>query len=293
MSAPAAASGNTAAATAGTPGLATQLRRFVRREPSFALGLVLFGLILLIAAFPQLFTAKSPTAIDTGSALRAPGAEHWFGTDEVGRDIFARTIHGTRVTLSIVAGSMLISALVGGFFGLIAGFAGRATDMIAGRAVDVILSFPPIVLGVVISGVLGPSITNLVIALSVVYIPVFFRIARSGAISESGRTYVEAARSVGLTERAILFGHVMRNVLPLILVQYMILFPLVLQIQAALGFLGLGVQPPTPDWGAILEQGKNYILFAPWISLFPGLFILVAALAVTLIGRGLQKRMDR
>jgi ABC-type dipeptide/oligopeptide/nickel transport system permease subunit len=273
--------------------LPNEILRFMRREPSFALGLGLMILILLVALFPQLFTSRSPTAIDTTLALRPPGAAHWFGTDDVGRDIFARTIHGTRITLSIVAGSMLISAVVGGVLGLISGFAGRWVDMAAGRAIDVVLSFPPIVLGVVISGVLGPSITNLVIALSVVYIPVFFRIARSGAISETGRTYVEAARSVGLTERAILFNHILRNVLPLILLQYMILFPLVLQIQAALGFLGLGVQPPTPDWGAILEQGKNYILFAPWISAFPGLFILISALAVTLIGRGIQKRMER
>lgn len=266
--------------------------RFVRREPSFAIGLVLTGFILLIALFPTLFADKSPTAINTAQSLQPPGAAHWFGTDEVGRDIYARSIHGTRVTLSIVAGAMLISAVIGGFFGLISGYVGRLTDLVAGRAIDVVLSFPPIILGVVISGVLGPSITNLVIALSIVYVPTFFRIARSGAISEASRTYVEAARSVGLTGRAILFRHIMRNVMPLILLQYMILFPLVLQIQAALGFLGLGVQPPTPDWGSILEQGKDYILFAPWISLFPGLFIMTSALAVTLIGRSIQKRMD-
>lgn len=266
--------------------------RFVRREPSFAIGLALTGFILLIALFPTFFADKSPTAINTAQSLQPPGAAHWFGTDDVGRDIYARSIHGTRVTLSIVAGAMLISAVIGGFFGLISGYVGRLTDMVAGRAIDVVLSFPPIILGVVISGVLGPSITNLVIALSIVYVPSFFRIARSGAISESSRTYVEAARSVGLTGRAILFHHIMRNVMPLILLQYMILFPLVLQIQAALGFLGLGVQPPTPDWGSILEQGKDYVLFAPWISLFPGLFIMTSALAVTLIGRGIQKRMD-
>jgi peptide/nickel transport system permease protein len=272
--------------------LGRKVARFVRREPAFAVGLMLTAVILLVAIFPTLFTDKSPTAIDTTVSLQPPGVEHWFGTDDVGRDIYARTIHGTRITLSIVAGAMVISAVIGGLFGLIAGYAGRWSDMIAGRGVDVILSFPPIVLGVVISGVLGPSITNLVIALSIVYMPVFFRIARSGAISETSRTYVEAARSVGLTGRAILFRHITRNVIPLIMMQYMILFPLVLQIQAALGFLGLGVQPPTPDWGSILEQGKDYIMFAPWISLFPGLFIMVSALAVTLIGRGIQTRMD-
>jgi len=270
-----------------------RIGRFVREETDFAIGLSLTALILVVALFPWLFTSISPTAIDTTAALLPPSTENWFGTDELGRDIFSRCIHGTRITLSIVAGSMVISALIGGFFGIVAGYVGRLTDMTLGRTVDVILAVPPIILGVVIAGILGPSIRNLVIALSIVYIPVFFRIARSGAISEKARTYVEAARSVGLSDRAILLRHILRNVMPLILLQYMILFPLVLQIQAALGFLGLGVQPPTPDWGSILEEGKDYILFAPWISVFPGLFIMFSALAVTLIGRGIQKRADR
>lgn len=282
-----------AAKTGGSRGRARRAARFTRREPAFAIGLVLTALILSIALFPGLYSRVSPTDIDTTASLMPPSAAHWFGTDELGRDIYSRSIHGTRVTLSIVAGSMLISALIGGFLGVVSGFAGRLTDMVFGRTIDVVLSFPPIILGVVISGVLGPSITNLVLALSIVYTPSFFRIARSGAITESSRTYVEAARSVGLPGRAILFRHILPNVMPLILLQYMILFPLVLQIQAALGFLGLGVQPPTPDWGAILEEGKDYILFAPWISLFPGLFIMVSALSVTLIGRSVQKRMTR
>jgi peptide/nickel transport system permease protein len=224
--------------------------------------------------------------------MQPPSAEHWFGTDETGRDIYARTLYGTRVTLSVVAGSLLISAALGGLLGLAAGFFGAWIDMVLARLVDVVLSFPPIILGVVITGVLGPGLQNLVLALSIVYLPVFFRIARSGAVSEANRTYVEAARSIGVSESAIVLRHVLPNVLPLVLLQYMILFPLALQIEAALGFLGLGIQPPTPDWGAILEQGKNYILFAPWMSIFPGLFILVTALGVILLGRGLQGSLD-
>jgi peptide/nickel transport system permease protein len=143
-----------------------------------------------------------------------------------------------------------------------------------------------------VTGILGPKTVNLVLALVIVYVPVFFRVARSGAITEAALTYVEAARSIGVSEPRILVHHVTRNVLPLILVQCMILFPLVLQIQAALGFLGLGVQPPTPDWGAILQQGKDYILFAPWMSAFPGLAILITALALMLVGRGVQRQLD-
>jgi ABC-type dipeptide/oligopeptide/nickel transport system permease subunit len=263
-----------------------------RREPGLLLGLVLLGAIALIALFPSLFAHGSPYTIDTIAALQPPSAAHWFGTDDTGRDLFARVIHGTRVTLAICGGSLLLSAAIGGGLGLLSGFAGGWADQALGRFVDVLLSFPPIILGVIITGVLGSAVPNLILALSIVYMPVFFRIARAGALGEKEKTYVEAARSVGLGAGTILRRHVTRNVMPLILMQYIILFPLILQIEAALGFLGLGVQPPTPDWGAILEQGKDYILQAPWISIFPGLAILLAALALMLVGLALQKRID-
>jgi peptide/nickel transport system permease protein len=259
-----------------------------RRRPDLVIGGLVAAVFLFIALFPWVLTDLSPTDVDVAQALQPPSVAHWFGTDDVGRDVFARVIYGTRVTLSVVAGSLLISALLGGLAGLVAGYVGGWADMGAARAIDVVLSFPPIILGVVITGVLGTGITNLVLALSIVYLPVFFRIARAGAIAEGAKTYVEAARALGMPEGQILRRHVLRNVVPLVLLQYMILFPLALQIEAALGFLGLGIQPPMPDWGASLEQAKNYLLFAPWMSVFPGLFILVAALGVILLGRGLQ-----
>ena len=271
----------------------TPLRRELRREPGFVAGAGLIAALAVVALFPWLFTSASPLAVDIPNAMQPPSAAHWFGTDDVGRDLFARVVYGTRVTLSICAGSLLISALIGGIAGLISGYFGGWLDLVLGRLIDVMLSFPPIILGVIITGVLGPETENLILALSIVYLPVFFRIARAGAMSEAGQTYVEAARSIGVGEITILWRHVRRNVAPLILAQYIILFPLILQIQAALGFLGLGVQPPTPDWGAILEQGKDYILFAPWISIFPGLAVLITALALLLVGRSLQRRIDR
>ncbi len=267
--------------------------RMIRREPGLALGLLILACILIIALFPTLFTRTSPFDIDVGASMLPPSPSHWFGTDDVGRDLFARVIHGTRITLSICAGSLLVSALVGGIFGLASGYFSGWLDQVLGRLIDVLLSFPPIILGVIITGVLGPQTVNLILALSIVYMPVFFRIARAGALSEAGKTYVEAARSIGINEPTILRKHVARNVMPLMLTQYMILFPLILQIQAALGFLGLGVQPPAPDWGAILEQGKDFILFAPWMSVFPGLAVLLASLSLMLVGRALQKRVDQ
>jgi peptide/nickel transport system permease protein len=264
----------------------------VRRNPELAIGILLVALILLVVAHPGLFATHSPVDIEVARALQPPSATHWFGTDDVGRDVYARAIYGARVTLGTAALSLLASVLIGGMSGLVGGFAGRLTDLVAGRVADVMLSFPPIALGVVITGVLGPGIGNLMLALSIVYVPVFFRIARSGAMTEAQLTYVEAARALGVSEPAILVRHIARNVLPLILLQYTILFPLALQIEAALGFLGLGVQPPTPDWGAALNEGRNYLLVAPWMSIFPGLFILVSALSVILLGRGLQRIVD-
>lgn len=278
--------------TTTQPGGIALLQRF-RREPDLFIGIALMLFIGIIALIPELIAAQSPTAINVDQALEPPSLLHFFGTDDVGRDVFARVIYGTRVTLSICAGALVISAIIGGGLGLISGFTGGRGDLVLGRIIDVILSFPPVILGIMVTGLLGPKTINLIFALAVVYMPVFFRIARSGAMSEAGQTYVEAARSIGLSESTILFRHVMRNVMPLILVQYVILFPLVLQIQAALGFLGLGVQPPTPDWGAILQQSKDYILLAPWMSAFPGVAILMTALALMLVGRALQRRLDR
>jgi peptide/nickel transport system permease protein len=275
------------------PGRLSQVVSRARRGPDLAFGLVLVAFVMLVMLFPGLFSAQSPLTIDVNNAMQAPSALHPFGTDDVGRDVLARVVHGARITLSICASALIAAALIGGGFGLISGFVGGRIDMLLGRLIDVILSFPPIILGVMVTGILGPKTLNLVFALTVVYVPVFFRIARSGAMAEAGLTYVEAARSIGLSEPWILFHHVTRNVLPLILVQCMVLFPLVLQIQSALGFLGLGVQPPTPDWGAILQQGKDYILLAPWMSAFPGLAILFTALSLMLVGRGLQRRMDQ
>ncbi|WP_019016535.1 ABC transporter permease [Elioraea tepidiphila] len=262
-----------------------------RLTPGLALSLLLLAAFAVLIVAPGLVAVQSPYDVDPSRALQAPSAQHLFGTDDVGRDVFARIIHGTRVTLGLVAGSLLLSALIGGGLGVVAGYAGGWFDLAAGRFADMILTFPPIIAGVVITGVLGQGATNLVLALAVVYLPTFFRIARSGALSEAARTYVEAARALGFPEWNILLRQVLPNVLPLVVLQYVILFPLALQIQAALGFLGLGVAPPTPDWGATLEQGKNFILVAWWLSLWPGLFLLASAVAVTVLGRALRDRL--
>ena len=271
--------------------LAATWRSALTASPMQALCALLFAVFVVLILVPDWIAAQSPLTVDPSRALQPPSSRHWFGTDDVGRDLFARVIHATRVTLGLVAGALLLAAVIGSVLGLLAGYLGGAVDLVAGRLVDVILTFPPIIAGVVITGILGPGAGNLVLALAIVYLPMFFRIARSGALAEGQRTYVEAARALGFGEFSILVRQVTPNVLPLVLLQYVVLFPLALQIEAALGFLGLGVAPPTPDWGAILEQGKNFILVAWWISLWPGLFLLASAFAVMVLGRVLQQRL--
>jgi len=268
-----------------------KLERVVR-QPGTAIGIVITLLLAAIVIAPALFTRISPNTFDVNSALAPPSAAHWFGTDDVGRDIYARVIYGTRVTLSIVLAAMILSAVIGGVVGMVSGFLGKSVDMLSSRVVDVVLSFPPFILGVMVTGILGPNTRNLILALVVIYVPTFFRIGRSGAMTEASKVYIEAARSLGYPQTRILRRHVARNVLPSLLAQYMVVFPLALQIQAALSFLGLGVQPPTADWGNTLQEGQNYLLVAPWMSVFPGLGILIAAFGTILLGRAAQREVD-
>lgn len=268
------------------------VQRILEASASRVLSLLVFTALALLIIAPEFIASQSPLSVDPGRALRPSSAQHWFGTDDVGRDLFARVVHATRITLGLVAGALLVSALAGAALGLISGFVGGVIDQTLARLIDVILTFPPIIAGVVITGILGPGADHLVLALAIVYMPMFFRIARSGAMAEGARTYVEASRALGFSEVSILLRQVTPNVLPLVLMQYVILFPLALQIEAALGFLGLGVAPPTPDWGAILEQGKNFIMVAWWISLWPGLFLLASSFAVMVLGRSLRERID-
>ena len=263
----------------------------MRRAPSFQLVLaaILVAALLLAALAPSLI-AGSPDAVDVTRRLAPPSAAFPFGTDETGRDVFARVVHGTRTTLGVVGSALALAALTGGLLGMIAGFTRGVPDLAVSRLADAVLAFPPIVLGVVIAGTLGAGIPTLVLGLALIYAPAFFRVARAAALTEAGLAYVEAARVLGHSETATLFRHVARNVVPTVALQAVILFPLALQISAALGFLGLGVQPPTPDWGASLQESRNYVTTAPWLAIFPGLALLLASLAASLLGRVLSAR---
>jgi len=262
-----------------------------RDRVEFGIGLALAGILLVIALVPGLF-AGSPHEVDVTRRLVAPSSAFWFGTDETGRDVYARVLHGTRTTLGIVGAAIALAAVIGGVLGAVAGFLGKVSDLALSRGADALLAFPPIILGVVLAATLGPGAGNLILALAVIYTPVFFRVARASALTEATRAYVEAARALGYGEWAVLVRHAARNIAPTVLLQCVIVFPLALQIQAALGFLGLGVSPPTPDWGSSLQESRNYLTAAPWLAIFPGLALLIAALATLLVGRALQRRVN-
>jgi peptide/nickel transport system permease protein len=260
-----------------------------RGRIELAIGVLLAAILLAVSLAPGLF-AGPPEAVEVTRRLESPSAQFWFGTDETGRDVYARVVHGAGTTLGIVGAAIAVAALLGGGLGAIAGYMGRVPDLALSRAADALLAFPPIILGVVLASTLGAGAGNLILALAIIYAPVFFRVARAAGLMESQRAYVEAARTLGHGEWAVLLRHVARNVAPVVVLQCVILFPLALQIQAALGFLGLGVPPPTADWGASLQESRNYLTVAPWLAIFPGLALLLAAVAASLLGRALQTR---
>lgn len=266
--------------------------RTIRKNRELLLGTILTGLLVIVLAAPGLWTPYGPNEIDTTKALQAPSAAHLMGTDELGRDVATRVLWGTRVTLGMVALALGIPAVLGMILGLVAGYFRGPTDAVLSRGVDVLLSFPSMITAVIITGILGPGIRNGVIALALVYIPMFFRVARGATMAEANQTYVEAARALGVRSASTVFRHVARNIVTPIVIQFTILFPAAIQIAAALGYLGLGVQPPVPEWGAILNQGKNYLFNAPWISIFPGMAIVYSAVALSTLGRGLRTALD-
>jgi peptide/nickel transport system permease protein len=247
--------------------------------------LVLLGLLAdRIAPYP-------PTAVDALAMFRPPGRAHWFGTDRFGRDLLSRVLFGVRISLGIAGAAIAMALAAGSALGLAAGL-GRGADQVLGRVMDVFFAFPPILLAIGIAAVLGAGPGTAVVAIAVVYAPLFFRVTRGSVLAESAEAYVEAAEALGLGRAAILLRHVLPNVLSPIVVQTAVCLSYGILIESALSYLGVGVQPPTPSWGTILNEGKEFLALAPWVSLFPGGFILLSVLAFNVIGDGLRDALD-
>lgn len=263
------------------------VKHFLKRNPLAVLGLVMLTVIILSCLFAPLLTNYLPTKISIKEKLAAPNSAHFFGTDQLGRDIFSRVLYGGRNTILIGFVVILISFTVGVSIGIFSGFMGGIIDNIIMRVVDGILSFPTLVLAITFAAVLGPNLQNAMIAVTITMIPQFARISRGLALGVKNLLFVEAARSVGASTWRILWAHILPNAISPLFVQASLNFGSTILQTASLGFLGLGAQPPMPEWGVDVSGASQYIRESPWVALAPGLAILITVLAFNLIGDAL------
>jgi peptide/nickel transport system permease protein len=271
------------------------LRRGLRANPLMALGAVLCLLVVVVALLAPVlapYPADAGSATHPFSVLRPPSALHWFGTDNVGRDILSRVIYGARVSPLVAVLVLVIACVIGIPLGVTAGYFGGWLDEAIMRVTDIFLAFPPLLLALAFAAVLPPSLTSLVIAISVTWWPWYTRLIRGQAASVAGRPYVESCRALGISAPRILLRHVLPNSVTPLIVQVSLDFGGVILTASALSFLGLGAQDPTPDWGLMVAEGQNYFTTAWWVVTFPGLAILVTAFAFTLLGDGLRDLLD-
>jgi len=248
--------------------------------------------MVLVAIFAPLITRHDPVLQELGNALLPPSAEHFFGTDEYGRDVYARVVYGSRISLRVGLISTGLACLVGIPLGLLAGYYVSWMDALIMRLVDVMLAFPGLLLALSIMTILGPSLSNAMIAAGIAILPDYIRVTRASSLSVKEMDYVVAARAVGASDWHIMLRHILPNVLlPLIVLTSLDIAGAIL-FATGLSFLGLGAQPPTPEWGAMLTSGRNLMREAWWLSVFPGLAIMVTILAMNLMGDGLRDALD-
>ena len=267
-----------------------QGRKLKSSKPvALIIGGTLFAVVLMMALFPGLFTKWDPYELDLMNMLQAPSAEHWFGTDNYGRDVFARVVYGARVDLTIGFLAMIVPFFVGSFIGLLAGYYGKWVDAVLMRIQDIMTAFPFIILVIAIVTILGANVSNLYIAIWLVGWRDYTKLVRSEVLVEMNSDYVQAARSLGYSNLRIMFRHILPNTINSAVVYAVSDVMLCMLLGASMSFLGLGVQPPTPEWGAIISEGRPYILNAWWICALPGLALAVTGTALSLLGEGLSR----
>ncbi|WP_280771281.1 ABC transporter permease [Salipaludibacillus daqingensis] len=255
-------------------------------------GIFIIIFFIIVALIAPLLTPYAFNTISAGDRLSSPSAAHWFGTDDLGRDIFTRIVYGARISLMVGFFAVTGALVFGTFLGIIAGFFGRWIDMLISRIFDIMLAFPSILLAIAIVAILGPSLQNALIAIAIINIPIFGRLVRSKVISIRQEEYIMAAKAQGMKNGRILFHHVLPNSLAPIIVQATLGFGVAILEAAALGFLGLGAQAPTPEWGKMLSDSRQFIQSAPWTVLFPGISIMLVVLGFNMIGDGLRDALD-
>lgn len=265
--------------------------KFSKQRLALVAGIFIL-VLFVVALIGPLVTPYDPAAPDYDNVLAGPSAAHWAGTDEYGRDIFSRILVGTRISLLVSISAVLIGALVGTFLGLISGYYGGWLDRIIMRSADVLFSFPDLLLAIGIVAIIGPGVFNVVIAVAVFSVPSFARLIRSTTLETNASVYVEAARSMGARDRRIIWKHIFPETVSGIIVYFSMKIGTAILAASSLSFLGLGAKPTSPDWGAMLSMGRDYLSIAPHVVYFPGAAIFLTVLAFNVLGDGLRDALD-
>ena len=271
--------------------LSPQTRLLLRklwRNKSFKLGFPLVLFFVLLGIFAPILATHNPVKGNLSEALQPPSRNHWFGTDQLGRDIYSRVIYGSRISLIVATAGILLAVAAGVLYGSISGYIGGYVDETLMRIVDILLAFPDILLAILVAAIVGPGLTNVIIAIGTYNFPQFARIARGAVLAVKDQEYVEAAEAVGEPGTSILFRYILPNSMYPIVVHGTLRTGASILTAAALSFLGLGVQPPTPEWGAMINEAIKYLDVAPQMWVFPGIFLIITVLGFNLMGDGLN-----
>lgn len=264
----------------------------VARQKSAVAGLIIVGLFLLLALCAPLLASHDPTVQNLEQALQGPSAEHWLGTDSFGQDVYSRILFGARLALGIGFASVALGLVFGLAIGLVSGLAGGRIEWALMRLVDALLAFPEIILAITFVAVLGMGTDKVIYALGISFIGPFARIVRSDVLQVKARPFIEAARLMGVPRQAVILRHLVPNVMSSLMVQAGIRISTAILLESGLSFFGIGVVPPTPDWGLMIAEGRGFITMAPWISGFPGVALAILLIGLTLLGDGLRAAFD-
>lgn len=264
----------------------------LKRSKTAMFGLVIVILLIILAIGAELFTKYTYDQQDLMASFQLPSKEHFFGTDEFGRDIFSRVVYGSRVSLQVGFIAVAVALCIGGFLGALAGFYGGKVDNVIMRVMDILLSIPSTLLAIAIVAALGAGLGNLMIAVGISNVPTYARIVRASVMSIGGMEFIEAARAAGSSDLRIIFKHIIPNCLAPIIIQSTLGVAGAILTAAGLSFIGLGIQPPSPEWGAMVSSGRAYIRDFPHMTLFPGIAIMVTILSLNLLGDGLRDALD-
>lgn len=263
-----------------------------RRWRLVVTGGTIVGVILLLAVFAPWVAPYSPLDLDVAQMLKGPSAAHWLGTDELGRDVLSRVIHAARLSMMVAVLASLVGLVFGTLIGTLAAYFGGVVDLVLMRLMEILFSFPAILLAIVLMASLGTSVFNAMIAIGIIFIPGFARLARATAEGVLRQQYVEQARAIGMSHMRILTREILPNIVAPLLVEAAVAFSYAVLLESALSFLGLGAQPPDPSWGNMLNTGRGFMAQAPWLSIVPGAAIFLTVLGFNMLGDGLRDAFD-